>query len=215
MTNHSLNLPSAMAFAALLACAAMPLQAAAQAQQTVAIADGGTPPLPIERDVDLQRYAGLWYEQARLPNTFQRDCAEKVTAYYAPRKSGVLVVNRCIQADGTAKEAKGMARRVEHGDAPNAGQLEVRFAPRWLSWFPGVWGDYAVIALDPDYRVALVGTPNREYLWLLSREPKMADKDVAAWLAKAQSVGFDTGRVTRTPQSPDVTAAGTDKARRE
>jgi apolipoprotein D and lipocalin family protein len=204
---------SAMACVFAAACLAMPVQAGAP--QIVAIAKGDAPALPIERDVDLQRYAGLWYEQARLPNSFQRDCAEKVTAYYAPRKSGVLVVNRCIQADGTPKEAKGMARRVEHADAPNAGQLEVRFAPRWLSWFPGVWGDYSIIALDPEYRVALVGTPDREYLWLLSREPKMADGDVATWLARAQSLGFNTSRVTRTPQSADMSAARTDKARRE
>lgn len=197
-------------FAAWLLAAAGTFAAGAvhaQQPQAMAVAPEGTQPLPVEREVDLQRYAGLWYEQARLPNTFQRDCAEKVTAYYAPRKKGVLVVNRCVQADGTVKEAKGMARRVPNADAPNAGQLEVRFAPQWMSWFPGVWGDYVIIALDPDYRVALVGTPDREHLWLLSREPKMADRDVATWLAKAQPLGFATERVARTPQSPDMSAS--------
>ncbi|MET0311510.1 MAG: lipocalin family protein [Burkholderiaceae bacterium] len=185
----------------------------ASATQAVAVAPEGTQPLPVEREVDLQRYAGLWYEQARLPNSFQRDCAEKVTAYYAPRKEGVLVVNRCVQADGTPKEAKGMARRVQNAQAPNAGQLEVRFAPRWMSWLPMVWGDYVIISLDPDYRTALIGTPNREYLWLLSREPRMADTEVARWLAKAQALGFATERVSRTPQSAEVTASST-RARR-
>ena len=82
--------------------------------------------------------------------------------------------------------------------------------PAWLSWLPVVWGDYQVLALDPDYRIALVGAPGRDYLWLLSRQPTLSEADIALWLDKARALGFPTERVVRTPQLPavDVTTSG-------
>lgn len=166
-----------------------------------------TGPLPVVPVLDLQRYSGDWYEIARLPNWFQRNCGGQVRARYGQAVDGeVPVLNQCRRADGTLIDAKGVARRVARTDLPASGQLEVRFAPAWLAWLPVAWGDYQVLALDADYRTSLVGAPGRDYLWLLARQPTLPEAEIAQWLAKARALGFPTEQVVRTPQLPAVDA---------
>jgi apolipoprotein D and lipocalin family protein len=153
--------------------------------------------------VDLDRYAGQWFEIARLPNRFQRDCAGDVVVFYTVRTDGRLDVdNRCRKADGSIARAVGVARRAAP-DGSNA-KLEVRFAPAWLSFVPAVWGDYWVLGLDADYRLALVGSPDRDYLWLLSREPSPPEAEVTRMKQIARSEGFDVDRLEQTSQSGKV-----------
>jgi apolipoprotein D and lipocalin family protein len=71
--------------------------------------------------------------------------------------------------------------------------LEVRFAPNWLSWLPFVWADYWVIDLDPGYTWAVVGEPDRDYLWILSREPAMDRVLFEQIKARAIAMGYDLG----------------------
>ena len=156
-------------------------------------------PLQVVPDVDYQRYAGTWYEIARLPNKFQRDCAGEVTATYAPRPDGrIAVTNRCREADGQVKEAEGVARRVK-GQPPSV--LQVRFAPAFLSFLPMVWGDYQIIDLGAGYDYAVIGTPDRSYLWILARVPQV-DPDVYRRIVeRARQQGFDVSALTATRQA--------------
>jgi apolipoprotein D and lipocalin family protein len=147
--------------------------------------------------VDLDRYAGRWYELARMPNWFQRNCAADVTAEYARRPDGTMsVVNSCRRADGTVDRVEGTARIVD--PATNA-KLEVAFAPEALRWIPAVWGNYWVIELAPDYRYAIVGEPSRTYLWVLSRTPTLDDATWTSIDARIAAAGYDRAKVTRTP----------------
>ncbi|SDE22614.1 apolipoprotein D and lipocalin family protein [Variovorax sp. CF079] len=156
-------------------------------------------PLQVVAPVDLQRYAGLWHEQARLPNRFQKQCAGPATAEYTLLGDGQMEVrNRCILDDGSFDEAVGVARVAPVAGQPGAGRLEVRFAPEWLGWLPAVWGDYWILKLDRDYQVALVGTPDRKYLWVLSRAPRLDDAALDAELDYARSLGFDVDKVELT-----------------
>jgi len=155
----------------------------------LACARAGPPPQTVER-VDLARYAGTWYEIASFPSWFQRGCTA-TTATYGLRDDGrVSVLNRCTR-DGEQSGIEGVAWPV---DATNA-RLKVRF-------FWPFAGDYWVLALDPDYRWSLVGHPDRDYLWILSRTPRLDDALYAELVAKAQAQGFETSRLVRTPQ-PD------------
>ena len=150
--------------------------------------------------VDLQRYAGQWFEIARFPNKFQQECAGDVVVFYTVRPDGRLDVdNRCRKADGTTDRAVGIARRASD-DGSNS-RLEVRFAPAWLSFIPAVWGDYWILGLDADYRLALVGSPDREFLWLLSRDPSPAEAEVSRMTSIARDQGFDVDRLERTSQT--------------
>ncbi len=164
----------------------------------MSVAASDLPPVKPVPSVDLQRYVGTWYEIARYPNRFQRSCAGDVTATYQTQPDGrISVVNRCRRADGTMNEAAGVARPVEGGR--NA-RLKVRFAPSWLSVFPFVWADYWIIGLAGDYSWAVVGTPDRKYLWVLGRSATLSDADWASAVEAAKGNGFDTSRLERTKQ---------------
>jgi apolipoprotein D and lipocalin family protein len=148
--------------------------------------------------VDLDRYLGDWFETARLPNRFQRECVGDVRATYGRRSDGLLdVVNWCRTAEGET-EARGVARIV---DERASAKLKVRFAPAWLSWLPMVWGDYWIIGLAPDYSWAVVGDPSRNYLWILARTPRLDDESIEAALLLARTNGYDVERLVRTPHA--------------
>lgn len=138
--------------------------------------------------LDMDRYAGQWHEIAHLPVSFQKKCVGDITATYSLRSDGrISVLNRCRVDDGGLIQAEGVARAVDG----EPGKLQVRFAPDWLAWLPLVWADYWVIALDPDYQWAMVGEPDRRYLWILSRTPDMPDEQLQALKARAEAMGYD------------------------
>jgi apolipoprotein D and lipocalin family protein len=149
--------------------------------------------------LDVPRYLGAWYEIAKYPNRFQKQCDGFTTAHYSlqPDRS-IQVINRCRRADGAIDEAVGSARQIGGPDSP---RLEVRFAPGWLSFLPMVWGDYWVIDLDRDYQLAAVSEPKREYLWILSRTPTVPREAMAALLARLERQGFDLRRLEPTKQT--------------
>jgi apolipoprotein D and lipocalin family protein len=152
----------------------------------------------VER-VDLDRYLGVWHEIAKFPNRFQRRCAANVTATYARRDDGRLdVVNRCRAADGSRVEAAGVARVV---DERTFAKLKVRFAPAYLSFLPMVWGDYWIVGLADDYSWAVVGSPDRQYLWILSRTPGLDAGRLDAAHTAARANGFDISRLESTKQT--------------
>jgi apolipoprotein D and lipocalin family protein len=156
------------------------------------------PPVRAVPFVDLDRYAGDWFEIARFPNRFQRQCIGDVRATYARRPDGrVDVVNRCRVAEGET-EARGVARIV---DERTSAKLKVRFAPAWLSWFPMVWGDYWIIGLAPDYSWAVVGDPGRDYLWILARAPNLDDASIAVARGVARDNGFNIDLLVPTSQA--------------
>ena len=160
---------------------ALALASGAAVAQDAALPNASVPAL------DLQRYGGQWHEIAHLPMFFQRKCVANITATYTPLEDGRLrVVNACRKADGTRQSVEGMARR----SGERAAELEVRFAPAWLSFLPFVWADYWVIAVDRDYQWAIVGEPDRDYLWFLTREPTVDAATFEALKARARSMGY-------------------------
>ena len=142
---------------------------------------------------DAERYLGTWYEVARLDHSFERGLS-RVTATYAARDDGGIdVLNRGYdEEDGEWREARGRARFVGPRDVAS---LEVSF-------FGPFYGGYNVIDLDPGYTIALVAGPNRDYLWILSRDPTPAPADVERLVARARSLGFDTSGLIYVSQLP-------------
>lgn len=166
-----------------------------------AVAQTGPVPAPLQtiERLDVGRYLGTWYEIAKYPNRFQRQCVADTQALYRQREDGQLdVVNRCRQSNGEMTEAVGRARQIGAADSP---KLEVRFAPAWLSWLPMVWGDYWVIDLDPAYQLVAVSEPKREYLWVLSRTPAVDAAAYQALLGRLQVKGFDLSKLEKSGHS--------------
>ena len=149
--------------------------------------------------LNVPRYMGTWYEVAKYPNRFQKNCASNTSAVYeAQPNGGVRVTNRCTEVDGKVKEAAGEARQIGNATSP---KLEVRFAPAWLSFLPFVWGDYWVIDLDADYQLAAVSEPSREFLWILSRTPTPNSEAYNQLLERLAKKGFDLKRIEVSKQS--------------
>lgn len=137
--------------------------------------------------VDLQRYLGLWYEIARKPMRHEDASARDITATYSLDASGaVRVVNACLNADGEVEVSEGLATPTD----PSNARLEVSFLPQGLRWIPFTKGDYWILRVDADYQTALVGDPDRKYLWLLHRQPSMDEANRAAWLEVAREQGY-------------------------
>ncbi len=170
-----------------LSAAAMLSAPAVQAQQVTTVAS-----------VDLSRYVGTWYEIARFPNRFQTQCRNNVRAIYRARPDGAIdVTNSCVIDGGKTDQAEGLARIIA---GSNNARLQVRFAPAWLSWLPQVWGDYWIIDLTPDYSVVTVGTPARDYLWILARTPELSTAQYETAVNNATRQGFDTSKLIKTVQ---------------
>ncbi len=162
------------------------------------------PPPTTVGAIDLPRYLGTWYEIARLPIRFEpADCTD-VSAHYSLQDNGnIRVQNRCRVGDGELEEAVGEATPVN----PGASRLEVSFLPEGLRWIPFTKGDYWVLRLDPAYAVALVGSPDRKYLWLLARNPALPEEVRESYLAHARSQGYDLAPLIITPHTGRPTAA--------
>jgi apolipoprotein D and lipocalin family protein len=142
---------------------------------------------------------GTWYEIAKFPNWFQRKCVANTKAEYSIRPDGNLkVLNSCKTASGEVTDAEGVAKQIGAKDSP---KLLVRFAPAWLSFLPMVWGDYWVIDLDPQYQVAAVSDPKREYLWVLSRTPQLNQKTYEELLQRLKAQQFDVRKLELTTQT--------------
>lgn len=132
---------------------------------------------PAATGIDIGPYSGLWHEQARLPNRFERDCVRAMAAY-TPRDDGLIsVVNTCVRGDGSTRDARGRARVV------GPGQLKVSF-------FGPFWGDYWVLARAPDYSWSIVGEPEGRYLWLLTRAERLTPDERADFSRRIERLGF-------------------------
>jgi apolipoprotein D and lipocalin family protein len=139
--------------------------------------------------VDLERYLGKWYEIARLPTKFEEGCTEITANYSLLKDGGVSVLNQCNKR-GKAKQAKGKAKIV---DKTTGAKLKVTF-------FWPFYADYWIIKLGADYEYAIVGTPNRKYLWILSRTPQINNKTLSELTEFAKAKDFDISRLIMTPQ---------------
>lgn len=162
----------------------------------VACASGDDIPQPATvENVDLSRFMGKWYEIAKLPNSFQDQCAGNTTAEYHLREDGrIEVTNRCVVSAGELDIASGIARRSGDDNA----RLEVSFFDI-LGWRP-VWGDYWIIGLDRGYAWAVIGHPEREYGWILARSPRLTDTTRERIDRLLREQGYDPADFEQTPQ---------------
>ncbi|MBA3596653.1 MAG: lipocalin family protein [Methylibium sp.] len=148
-------------------------------------------------NLDLPRYTGRWFEIARMPLRSEAKCESDVSATYLLNNDGIAVINQCLREDGSAAVVQGEARMTDPDDPA---KLEVSFAPEWMRFLPFVWADYWILHVDADYESALVGTPDRKHLWLLSRAPFLAGERYQRLVDHARLKGYDSDRLTLTRQ---------------
>lgn len=146
--------------------------------------------LPTSKSVDINSYKGTWYEVARFEHFFEKGCKNVTATYNLTKDEKIKVINTCTMIDDNKKkEAKAIAYAIDDTNS----KLKVSF-------FRPFYGDYWIIDVNEDYTVALVGSPSREYLWILSREKTINQATKQRLLTKAQSFGFDTNKFIWTIQ---------------
>ena len=155
-------------------------------------------PLKTVDKVEIPRYLGSWYEIAKFPNSFQRNCVGAVATYSLRDDGDLTVVNSCREKNlaGETRKAKGKAWLAEAG---SSAKLYVRF-------FWPFKGDYWIIDLGSDYEYAVVGEPGRKYLWILSRTAALPEPVYGKILERLREQGYDVGRLEKTPQPTDAPA---------
>lgn len=147
--------------------------------------------LTTAENVDLDRYTGLWYEIARFPNSFEKNCVAATAQYVKNPDGSIKVLNRCrkLKLDGEQDVVEGRARVI--ADA----KLGVTF-------FWPFEGDYWILEVADDYTWALVGEPAGKYLWILAREPQIDATLKESLVQKLKALGYNTDALYWTPQPP-------------
>lgn len=142
-------------------------------------------------DVNMDRYLGSWYEIARFDHSFERGLTH-ATARYTLNPDGTISVINSGLKNGKVKTSSGKAKLTD-----TVGILRVSF-------FWPIYSDYRILMVDKDYRFALVGSKSDDYLWILSRTPKMEKQDLKMVLEEARIRGYDTGDLIWVEQDCDV-----------
>lgn len=142
--------------------------------------------------VDLSRYAGKWYEIAAYPQRFQKNCHCTTAEYTLTDKDYVIVENRCNKDSVNGKVSGIKGKAFIQKNSGNA-KLKVQF-------FWPFRGKYWIIDLADDYSFAVVSHPNKKYLWILSRTPKMKEEVYRQIIARLKTKGFDLSKIRMTEQ---------------
>ncbi len=152
--------------------------------------------------VDLNRYMGQWYEIAAIPMFFERRCVSSAMASYKLLPNGLVeVVNSCAEASGKRISSTGRAKVV---DSTSNAKLKVTFV-NLLGWRFWAGGDYWILDLDSDYRVAIVGHPTRSYAWILSRTTALPLETLRKLEQTLRAKGYDPCRLVTMPQDGGLT----------
>jgi apolipoprotein D and lipocalin family protein len=169
--------------------------AAALASPAFAQTDAPPPGAP---GAQFTRWEGRWYEIARLSNWPERNCGPEVAATILRRTDGnISVVHQCRTTDGVWGVSIAEGRFEE--PAPT-GTLGVRFSSLWYTLPPFAWGDYYALELDLNARYAILGSTDRDHLWILSQTRTMDEAAYRTAVARAGALGYDTAKLIRTGQ---------------
>lgn len=150
-------------------------------------------PLDVAPNVDLQRFQGKWYEVAKLPRATQSDC-HATTSFFRLNAGGDVEVQSECHLGSPTGALKSVTMKALVTDPSQKAKLSLEVG--------AFSGDYWILEVGEHYEYAVIGTPSRAYLWILSRTPTLDATTTGALLAHASAKQFDTSRIEYTPQPP-------------
>lgn len=148
-------------------------------------------PLPVAQGVDLERLGGRWYEIAKLPRHSQQDCSRTTVTYDRRSQDEFRMLTECE----TASESSGVARAEARLVLPD------RAEPAKLALDFGFYkGEHWIVDVGPEHEYVVVGHPTRQFLWILSRQPSLAQHTLAEVVERARALDFPTDDLEYTEQ---------------
>ncbi|GJL63506.1 MAG: hypothetical protein NPIRA04_21600 [Nitrospirales bacterium] len=148
--------------------------------------------------VDLSRYVGKWYEIARLPMWAQRNCLRSTAEYRLLDSGNIGVRNACVTEDGERQSIEGVATMIDQEHHAKFNVVFDQWAAKLAAFFlSSEEGNYWILHVDPDYRYAVVGTPDREYVWILARTPNLSESIYQDLVTFSHGLGFATENLIR------------------
>lgn len=169
----------------------LPITIIALFMAVLASCSSSQPPLKTVQNLELDRYDGEWHEVARLPNRFEKGIVAAKATYGVGLQGPLSVRNQGLKANGELTSISGSATVVGEG------KLKVRFDPFPANLFPG---DYWILWINQSYTKAVVGSPNRKFLWLLSKDPAILASDFAEPLELIKAQGFAIDQLIENPK---------------
>ncbi|MEF8798935.1 MAG: lipocalin family protein [Candidatus Bipolaricaulota bacterium] len=149
-------------------------------------------------ELDIDKYLGEWYAVASIPRFFNRSCAWGNKAEYRLRDDGRIdVLNTCYTEEGKKREVRAVGWVP---DRLEPGKLKVSFLP--LFGYRLFAADYWVLEVGDDYEYAVVGHPNRNFGWILSRKPELEPETLEAIADRLEGMGYDFSDFEMNPQAP-------------
>lgn len=158
------------------------------------------PPPTTATAVDLSRYVGLWHEVARLPMWAQRNCVNSTAEYRLMDDGRIAVRNACTTKNGGRISIDGVATVVDREQRAKLNVVFDQWAAKLVAWFTtSEQGNYWILQLDPSYHWVVVGTPDREYLWIMSRTEIMEESVFQQLVDGARRQEFPVDKLIRAP----------------
>lgn len=149
------------------------------------------------RNFQTDRYLGTWYEIARLPMHYERNCLAPITLTYEKDSNGIKVTNRCRQDSGEISASVG---QLTYKEESGIAKMILSFSPSWLKWTSvGVY-DYWILYTDYD-NFALVGSPDKKYLWILARQENNTREQIQKLINMARDLGYPTNNLILNTQA--------------
>jgi apolipoprotein D and lipocalin family protein len=156
--------------------------------------------IPAVAEVDVPRFMGDWYVIAHIPSRSERNAYDAVESY-ALRDDGRIQTTFRYRDGGFDRELRTMEPIGTVRAEGNGAVWDMQFV--WP-----IQAEYVIVDLDADYTRTIVGRSKRDYVWLMAREPVMADADYEASVRRIAELGYDVGKLRRVPQSPRGGQAG-------
>jgi len=148
-------------------------------------------PLKAVDHVDIERFMGDWYVIANIPTSIEKGAHNAIESYRLD-DDGSIATTFTFHKGSFGGELKTYEPRGFVSEESNA---------IWGMQF--IWpikADYRIIYLDEDYSVTVIGRNKRDYVWIMAREPVIAQSEYASIVSMLESVGYNTSDIQLVPQ---------------
>ena len=140
---------------------------------------------PVPR-LDLDKLTGTWYQIAKLPVKSEKKCLSDNTVLYAlnDKRDSFQIGTFCTIKGGDHDNINDSGKM----DKARDGKLKIRHLVLFSR-------KYWVLATDPNFNWAIVGTPNHKSLWILSRQVTLPADTYSQVQNTAAAQGFPVAKL--------------------